>query len=277
MIEKRIKNFCDFVNEAQFSLKNPGADGDKFAKILSLNRNVKEEPKGSNRGQMVSTYLASTGLGGGYPWCMAFVYYIFNELSKQLGQTNPLPKTAGVMNHWSTAPKDVKITIEQAKADPNLVRPGQIFIMSRPGKGLGHTGIVIGVDPQKRTFTTIEGNTNDQQSGEGDRVGVNVRKLDSNTLMGFLDYFRGTRTKEFENDLIKGAKAVSGSLGPIPSTPLPGSTEMPSSTVVGSEFDAAAKGKTLTQSIFGGISKIMGNKELALSPSEIQAVISKLK
>ncbi len=276
-MEKRIKNFCDFVNEGQFSLKSPDTDGDKFAKILSFNRNVKEEPKGSNRGQMVSAYLASTGLGGGYPWCMAFVYYIFNELSKQLGQTNPLPKTAGVMNHWNTAPKDVKITIQQAKADPNLVRPGQIFIMSRPGKGLGHTGIVIGVDPQKRTFTTIEGNTNDQQSGEGDRVGVNVRKLDSNTLIGFLDYFRGTRTKEFEMDLIRGAKAVSGSLGPIPTTPLPGSTEMPSSSVVGSDFDNAVRGKTLTQSLFSGLSKILGSKELSLSPSEMQSVLSKLQ
>lgn len=277
MKEKRIKNFGDFINEAQFSLRSPDADGDKFAKILSLNRNVKEDPKGSNRGQMVSAYLASTGLGSGYPWCMAFVYYVFNELSKQLGQANPLPKTAGVMNHWSTAPKDVKITIEQARKDPNLVRPGQIFIMSRPGKGLGHTGIVIGVDPQKRTFTTIEGNTNDQQSGEGDRVGVNVRKLDSNTLIGFLDYFRGARTKEFEMDLIKGAKGVSGALGPIPSTPLPDSTSLPSSSVIGSQFDKAARGKTITQSIFGGLSKIMGNKELELSPSEIQAVLTKLK
>lgn len=274
---KRIKNFCDFVNEGQFSLRSPSSDGDKFAKILSINRNVKEEPKGSNRGQMVSAYLASTGLGGGYPWCMAFVYYVFNELSKQLGQANPLPKTAGVMNHWGTAPKDVKITIEQAKADPNLVRPGQIFIMSRPGKGLGHTGIVLGVDPQKRTFTTIEGNTNDQQSGEGDRVGVNVRRLDSKTLIGFLDYFRSSRTKEFEMDLLKGAKAASGSLGPIPTTPLPGSTEMPSSTVVGAEFDNAVRGKTLTQSLFSGLSKILGKKELALSPSEMQSVLSKLK
>lgn len=277
MQEKRIKNFGDFINEAQFSLKSPDVDGDKFAKILSLNRNVKEDPKGSNRGQMVSAYLASTGLGSGYPWCMAFVYYVFNELSKQLGQTNPLPKTAGVMNHWSTAPKDVKITIDQARKDPNLVRPGQIFIMSRPGKGLGHTGIVIGVDPQKKTFTTIEGNTNDQQSGEGDRVGVNVRKLDSNTLIGFLDYFRGTRTKEFEMDLIKGAKGVSGALGPIPTTALPDSTSMPSSSVVGSQFDKAARGKTITQSIFGGLAKVVSGKELDLSPSEIQSVLSKLK
>lgn len=277
MQEKKIKSFSDFINESQFTLKSPDADGDKFAKILALNRNVKEDPKGSNRGQMISAYLASTGLGSGYPWCMAFVYYVFNELSKQLGQKNPLPKTAGVMDHWGKATKDEKITIDQARKDPNLIRPGQIFIMSRPGKGLGHTGIIIGVDPQKRTFTSIEGNTNDQQSGEGDRVGVNVRKLDSKNLIGFIDYFRKSRTKEFEEDLIKGAKGVSGALGPIPTTPLPDSTSLPSSSVVGAEFDSAAKGKTLTQSIFGGLSKVLGNKELDLSPSELQSVLNKLK
>ena len=277
MKEKRIKNFGDFINEGQFTLRNPDVDGDKFAKILSLNRNVKEDPKGSNRGEMVSAYLASTGLGSGYPWCMAFVYYVFNELSKQLGQTNPLPKTAGVMDHWGKATKDEKITIDQSRQDPNLVRPGQIFIMSRPGKGLGHTGIVIGVDPQKKTFTTIEGNTNDQQSGEGDRVGVNVRRLDSKTLIGFIDYFRKSRTKEFEMDLIKGAKGVSGALGPIPTTPLPDSTSMPSSSVVGSQFDKATRGKTITQSIFGGLAKVVSGKELDLSPSEIQSVLAKLK
>ena len=243
-----------------------------------MNRNVKEEPKGSNRGRMVSAYLSSTGLGGGYPWCMAFVYYVFNELSKQLGQTNPLPKTAGCMSHWDKAPADVKITIAQAKQDPNLVRPGQIFIMSRPGKGLGHTGIVLGVDPQKRTFTTIEGNTNDQQSGEGDRVGVNVRKLDSATLKGFLDYFRTTRTKEFENDLIKGAKASSGSLGPIPIIPVSASTEIPSSAVVGQKFDSpTSTGKTITQSIFSGLSRILRNKDLDLSTDEIKSVLLQLK
>ena len=102
-------------------------------------------------------------------------------------------------------------------------------------------------------------------------------ELDSSTLYGFIDYFRSSRTKEFENDLIKGAKAVSGSLGPIPSTPLPDSTSMPSSSVVGSQFDAAARGKTITQSIFGGLSKILSNKELDLSPSEIQGVLTQLK
>jgi len=279
---ERIKNFRDFVNEAQFSLKLPNIDGDKFAHILSMNRNVKEEPKGSNRGQMVSAYLASTGLGGGFPWCMAFVYYVFNELSKQLGQPNPLPKTAGCMNHWNAAPADVKITIAQARQDPNLVRPGQIFIMSRPGKGLGHTGIVLSVDPQKRTFTSIEGNTNDQQSGEGDRVGVNVRKLDSSTLKGFMDYFRSTRTKDFENDLISGAKASGGALGPIPTVPVSSSAEIPPSTVVGQQFDKpagapAGAGKTITQSIFSGLSGVLRNKELDLSPAEISSVLGKLK
>jgi hypothetical protein len=126
----------------------------------------------------------------------------------------------------------------------------------------------------------MEVNTNDQQSGEGDRVGVNVRKLDSATLKGFLDYFRTTRTKEFENDLIKGAKAASGSLGPIPSIPMSSSVEIPSSAVVGQKFDSptsTSTGKTITQSIFSGLSRILRNKDLDLSTEEISSVLGKLK
>ena len=268
---ERIKNFRDFVNEAQFSLKSPDGDGDKFANILSINRNVKEEPKGSNRGRMVSAYLASTGLGGGYPWCMAFVYYIFNELSKQLGQTNPLPKTAGCMSHWDKAPADVKITIAQAKQDPNLVRPGQIFIMSRPGKGLGHTGIVLGVDPQKRTFTTMEGNTNDQQSGEGDRVGVNRRKLDKLPLLGFIDYFKGTRTPEFEKDIIS---AIDKSK--IPLSPL---DNIPSDAVVSGYEEGPNEIKTkpagFVANLLAGLSQTVSGK--LASADEIEAQLGKLR
>ena len=87
------------------------------------------------------------------------------------------------------------------KTNPSLIRPGQIFIMTRPGKGLGHTGIVVAVDEKDRSFTSMEGNTNDQLSGEGDRVGINKRKIDGTNLVGFIDYFKSSRTPEFERDI----------------------------------------------------------------------------
>ena len=188
--------------ETALSIDTPAVAGDRFAEILKSNYQVKEQPKGSNKGPEVSKYLSATGLGPGYPWCMAFVYSMFSDLSSALGISNPLPKTAGVLNHWSKADSSLKITIDAARKNPGLVKPGQIFIMSRPGKGTGHTGIVVSVDITNRSFKSIEGNTNDQLSGEGDRVGINKRELSANSLIGFIDYFKGSRDEKFENTII---------------------------------------------------------------------------
>ena len=243
---EKLKSFSEFLSEAQISLKNPDAAGDVLSDILAKNRDVKEQPKGSNRGPEVEAYLKSTGLGKGYPWCMAFVYYIFNELSKKLGTTNPLPKTAGVMSHWNKAGSGEKIQIADIRKDPNLMKPGQIFIM-KFGGNKGHTGIIIDVDPAKKTFSTMEGNTNDQRSREGDRVGVNTRKMSDRALVGVVDYFKKTRTPEFAAALKKGAIEYTGQSGQasnspsllalankeIPDSPLTGSDATPSADVIG--------------------------------------------
>lgn len=247
----RIKDFRTFTNEASIPLNDPSEAGEKFASVLQANKEVKEKPKSSNSGPEVTTYLKSVGLHAGLPWCAAFVYYIFDELCKALNTTNPLPKTGGVLNHWGKAPSENKIEIGSAKSNLSLIRPGSIFIMSRPGKGLGHTGIVVSVDTDKRTITTMEGNTNDQQSGEGDRVGVNVRKIDSPVFKGFIDYFKGSRTPEFEDKL---SKAITGQAAKLP--PLSSSDESPDDDVVGKGFGETGTendmaGKLMAQTISG--------------------------
>ena len=88
--------------------------------------------------------------------------------------------------------------------------------MSRPGAGLGHTGIVLSVDPSSKTITTIEGNTNDQKSGEGDRVGINKRPLDGTPFLGFIDYFKSKRTPEFEKNIVKALSSEElGKISPL--------------------------------------------------------------
>jgi hypothetical protein len=224
---QKILNFNSFINEALVGLKDPAQDSLKLANILKKEEDTKEQPKGSNKGPEVSQYLASTGLGPGHPWCMAFVYYIFNQLCKDLMTPNPLPKTAGVKNHWSKAPAENKITISDVRNNISLLRPGQIFIMSRGKKGLGHTGIILSVDPQTKTFTSMEGNTNDQKSGEGHRVGKNTRNINSKSLIGFVDYFKNNRTKEFEDIISKNltgkiSNLVPPILDPNQANPSPG-------------------------------------------------------
>lgn len=118
---------------------------------------VQEIPKNSNAGPAVEKYLKSVGLGKGYAWCMAFIYWCAKEASIQLAVENPLKKTAGVLHMWNSCP-DLRVQNPQ---------PGDIMILDY-GKGKGHTGIVEKVF--KNYIQTIEGNTNDEGSREGYEV-----------------------------------------------------------------------------------------------------------
>jgi hypothetical protein len=145
---------------------------------------VTEKPPGSNSGPEVTAYQSRTGIPTGLPWCMAFVYWCYDEASKKQNKKNPLIKTGGVLAHWNKAACK-KISAEEAIQNPGLIKPGQIFMMSF-GKGTGHTGLVEKVEGG--ILTTIEGNTNDGGSREG--IGVfrrNSRKIGS-INKGFLEY-----------------------------------------------------------------------------------------
>jgi hypothetical protein len=153
---------------------------------------TREEPPGSNRGPRVDQYLRRVGLdpkAGSFPWCAAFVYWCFDESARALGRTNPLVKTAGVLDHWTRATDAGVAHVSAAKAHQveSLVRPGQIFVIDTgsPGGG-GHTGLVEEVALGK--LVTIEGNTNEGGAREGigvfRRTGRRIRDVN----LGFLDY-----------------------------------------------------------------------------------------
>ena len=131
----------------------------------------KENPLGSNWGKPVQDYLKAVGINFPASWCMAFVYWCF----EQCGPNNPLVKTGGVLNAWSTADRKYRVV-----GDP---QPGDIFIMNF-GKGLGHTGIVEKVDTN--FIYTIDGNTNDSGSREG--IEVCRKQRPRNKIVGYLRY-----------------------------------------------------------------------------------------
>lgn len=197
---KKIKLFTEFINEvAEFKLDNPSGGGSQLSKILVQNKGGVET--GSNSGPFVNRVQNAVGITDGQPWCMAFIYYIFNEFSKKMGITNPVYKTGSVQDQWAkTGGK--KITAEQAKANFSLVKPGQIFIATRSGGG--HAGIVTSVDYNGKKFTTMEGNVRinaNRQQGVG---GYN-RSVLTDGLIGFIDYFPN-RTPEFDKSFSDGIK-----------------------------------------------------------------------
>jgi len=166
---------------------NPEAQSVLLKKVLEIAKTQigeLEKPKGSNWGKPVEDYLKSVGLNFPAAWCAAFVYWCFQQACDELGKKNPVHKTAGVLNHWNNT-SGKKITTAQASANPALVKPGQIFILSSGG-GFGHTGLVESVNGG--FLVTIEGNTNEGGSREGIGVFRRNRRKIKDINRGFIHY-----------------------------------------------------------------------------------------
>lgn len=167
---------------------NPGALGARAMMVAQGEVGVREEPPGSNRGPRVDVYLRTVGLNpadGSFPWCVAFVYWCFEQAAHDLGIANPLPRTAGVIDLWNKTPAANRVDAVAAARDPSLVEPGMVFFIATGG-GKGHAGLVIEV--VDGTLRTIEGNTNDG----GAREGIGVFRRDSRAIasinQGFARY-----------------------------------------------------------------------------------------
>lgn len=146
---------------------------------------VLEVPRASNKGP-VEKYLKSIGLGGGYSYCQAFVYWCYQQASKELNLPNPVVKTGGVLNCWNTT-KALKIEKKDIKSKLDLIVPGSQIIYDF-GKGLGHTGIIKSIKGD--TFITIEGNSAPNSSTR-EGLGVfekNTRKITDSLLKGIIVY-----------------------------------------------------------------------------------------
>ncbi|MBA5629882.1 CHAP domain-containing protein [Moheibacter lacus] len=155
-------------------------------KIANSQLHVRENPRNSNRGKEVDAYLKAAGLDahrGNYAWCMAFVYWVFEEACKNLGRSNPMVKTAGVLKQWNQTDCR-KFKTKDVVNNPSLIKPGYVFIRNY-GRGMGHTGIITAV--KGGYIHTIEGNSNDNGTREGIGVFELTRKIKS-IENGFIDF-----------------------------------------------------------------------------------------
>lgn len=112
------------------------------------------EKTGNNDGIAVEKYLQSCGLGKGYPWCAAYVNWVFKTADLQG------PKYPARASSWFT---QNLVTTNCAQAADlgalyynRLGRIGHVFIIDR--------------SPPGKYYYTIEGNTNKAGSREGDGV-----------------------------------------------------------------------------------------------------------
>ena len=127
------------------------------------------EATGRNDGSQVEAYLAYTGLGKGYAWCAAFVCWV-------LGQAEvDNPKTA-----WAASlfPHDKlvwlrgKVPTTGSRTTNNgqpITKTACVFGLYFPSlKRIAHCGFID--EWGEKEVITVEGNTNDTDSREGDGV-----------------------------------------------------------------------------------------------------------
>lgn len=148
---------------------------EKTLEIAITQLGVREAPGNKNRGAQVEKYLAAVGLGPGYAWCMAFVYWCHLQAAEAMGRKVLMYKTGGVLEQWRQRKDKYRALSPQ---------PGDIAIMDY-GKGTGHVCIVLKVN-EDGTIDTIEGNTNDEGSREG--YEVCRRKRPRAKILGYLRF-----------------------------------------------------------------------------------------
>lgn len=135
------------------------AYADKLIRIGSKEIGVSEIGK-SNTGKRVKEYQASTSLGGtGWPWCSAFIVWIF--LQAGFFDDKNRPKTAAAFE-WEDF--GYKIGMKVIESPESILR-GDIVIWS-----FSHISIATSDSGKSGSFLSLEGNTNEAGSREGGSV-----------------------------------------------------------------------------------------------------------
>lgn len=119
------------------------------------------EATGHNDGVSVEAYLASTGLGKGYAWCAAFVYWNYVEVGADINIKSPAWSPS-----WFPESKTIYTRGKGYKQQPQAGDVIGIYFQSK--KRIAHVGIY---DSENESYIiTVEGNTNTKGSREGDGV-----------------------------------------------------------------------------------------------------------
>ena len=159
--------FCFFVCSSvagQSDLASPCSKLDQESKRLLLKQiysnevGVKEQG-GANRGKRVEEYLASVGFGPGFAWCASFVSWCFQQVGIEA------PKSAWVPSFASKS----KMVYKRGTFTKKIPEAGDVFMiwysrLKRPA----HIGFIDRWEDE--WVITVEGNTNNDRSREGDGV-----------------------------------------------------------------------------------------------------------
>lgn len=125
------------------------------------------EATGKNDGNEVEKYLKSVGLGKGYAWCGAFANWVLKQ------HQITTPKGAAMAMAWFPNSH----TIWQRGTGETPQRADLFGLYYSHLKRIGHVGFVERWDEASGYAITVEGNTNEAGSREGDGVFLKRRLI----------------------------------------------------------------------------------------------------
>lgn len=138
-----------------------------------------------NSGPWVRSYMDGKS-GAPWFWCMGFVQAIIDQAASSMGKNfktlMPLTYSCDRIGLIGQE-KGLLHRNSVIKRDPDLIQPGDIFLIEKSRLDWVHTGIVISSDDT--VIETIEGNTN----AEGSRNGIAVMKRTRNFRKSKIDIF----------------------------------------------------------------------------------------
>ncbi|MDJ1494525.1 hypothetical protein QNI19_16390 [Cytophagaceae bacterium DM2B3-1] len=125
-----------------------------------------KELTGNNDGEIVESFLASVGLPKGYAWCAAFVKHCMDRVNVKTRITAWAP---------SAVPRNLCVWM-QGKVIKRLPKCGDVFgVYYANLKRIGHVGFIREWKFDSPYAATTEGNTNSQNSREGNGVYERIR------------------------------------------------------------------------------------------------------
>lgn len=179
---------------------------------------VKENPAGSNKVKYNTAYYGRAVSGAAYPWCCAFIWWVFRECgASRLFFNGKKSAYCPTVEAWGKAEG---LTVERSKG-----KPGDIVLFDFYGKGIsGHIGIIEKVVGNK--YQTIEGNTSSTSDDNGGAVMRRTRPLSVVRCIIRPEYDKETsvldtspdnvkEVQQYLNAKIKAGLDVDGKYGPL--------------------------------------------------------------
>lgn len=136
----------------------------------------------NNSGPWVRSYMDGNE-GEEWYWCAGFVQTIIDQAASQFNKNfkTLMPLTYSCDTLALTAQqKKIFIKNSDIRSNPSLVKPGDIFLVQKSTNDWMHTGLITAVHDD--IFETIEGNTNNDGSSNGNGVYARTRNFKQSKL-----------------------------------------------------------------------------------------------